>query len=58
MVRYWTVDPKGDKMEALAVPTALQESLVSHSGSLALASVLFTMVAPFQVFLQCCSEQP
>ncbi len=49
--RYWTVDPKSDKMEALAVPTALQDSLVSHSGSLATASVLFTLAAPLQVRL-------
>ena len=49
--RYWTVDPKGDKMEALAVPTALQEALVSHSASLALASGLFTLLAPLQVSL-------
>jgi len=49
--RYWTVDPKSDKMEALAVPTALQDSLVSHSGSLATASVLFTLTAPLQVRL-------
>ena len=47
--RYWTVDPKGDKLEALAVPTALQEALVSHSASLALASLLFTLSAPFKV---------
>ncbi|KAL0048031.1 hypothetical protein WJX82_006092 [Trebouxia sp. C0006] len=45
---YWTVDPKSDKMEALAVPTALQDSLVAHSGSLATASVLFTLAAPLQ----------
>ncbi|KAA6417820.1 MAG: solute carrier family 44 member 2 [Trebouxia sp. A1-2] len=45
---YWTVDPKSDKMEALAVPTALQDSLVSHSGSLATASVLFTLAVPLQ----------
>ncbi len=38
-------------MEALAVPTALQDSLVSHSGSLATASVLFALAAPFQVRL-------
>jgi len=49
--RYWTVDPKSDKMEALAVPTALQDSLVAHSGSLATASVLFTLAAPLQVRL-------
>ena len=49
--RYWTVDPKSDKMEALAVPTALQDSLVSHSGSLATASVLFTLAVPLQVSL-------
>lgn len=47
--RYWTVDPKSDKMEGLAVPTALQDSLVAHSGSLATASVLFTLAAPLQV---------
>ena len=51
MGRYWTVDPKNDKMEALAVPTALQDSLVAHSGSLATASVLFTLAAPLQVRL-------
>ncbi|DBB11967.1 TPA: hypothetical protein ACH3X3_006093 [Trebouxia sp. C0006] len=48
---YWTVDPKSDKMEALAVPTALQDSLVAHSGSLATASVLFTLAAPLQVMV-------
>ena len=52
--RYWTVDPKGDKMEALAVPTALQEALVSHSASLALASGLFTLLGPLQVRLPIC----
>ncbi len=51
MGRYWTVDPKSDKMEALAVPTALQDSLVAHSGSLATTSVLFTLAAPLQVRL-------
>ena len=47
--RYWTVDPKSNKLEALAVPSALQESLVSHSASLALASLLFTLSTPLQV---------
>ena len=47
--RYWTVDPKSDKLEALAVPSALQQSMVSHSGSLALASLLFTVFSPLQV---------
>lgn len=43
------MDPKSDKLEALAVPSALQQSMVSHSGSLALAALLFTLATPFQV---------
>ena len=47
--RYWTVDPKAEKMEALAVPAALQECLTTHSASLALAALLFTLTAPLKV---------
>lgn len=47
------MDPKSDKMEGLAVPTALQDSLVAHSGSLATASVLFALAGPLQVCFQC-----
>lgn len=47
--RYWTVDPKAEKMEALAVPAALQECLTTHSASLALAALLFVVTAPLKV---------
>ena len=36
-------------METLAVPSALQEAVVSQTASLALASILFTLAAPLQV---------
>ena len=47
--RYWTQEPREDKLEALIVAVGLQDALRYHTGSVALCSLFFAAVNPLQV---------
>ena len=47
--RYWTPEPKEDKIETLAVPVALMQALQFHGSSLALSSLVFSLLVPLRV---------
>ena len=49
LCRYWTPEPKDDKIEALAVPVALMQALQFHGSSLALCSLVFSLLMPLRV---------
>ena len=49
LCRYWTPEPKDDKVEALAVPVALMQALQFHGSSLALCSLVFSLLMPLRV---------
>lgn len=49
LCRYWTPEPKDDKIEALVVPVALMQALQFHGSSLALCSLVFSLLMPLRV---------